>query len=92
MVKEVEMKLLTDEEIKTETKGAFSVHWQDGNLVIPPSEFYPILQAQYKKTAEEVLEWLEEHNCQITENPVYGLLLDNDDWQELRKQIEGEEW
>ena len=40
---------------------------------------------------EFTIEWLKEHNLQHeTHNVVFGLLLDNDDWQELKKEVANE--
>ena len=42
-----------------------------------------------KAQAKALFDWLDEHNCQsTTHNAVFGLLLDNDDWQQLKQEVE----
>lgn len=51
-----------------------------------------LLQTQNAKTKKGLVEWLKAHNenrnCYSPEKLVYGLVLLNEDWQKIQKEVE----
>lgn len=70
--------LLTDKEIR-------NAYWKYGTVKkTPEARAKQVAKAQVKV----VVELLDELNLQYdTHNKIYGLLLDNEDWQLMRKEV-----